>query len=81
MKAEWAVEFHDDFDPEFDAASGAWRFAFAFDPRRHGIIICGGDKAGVDKKRFYQQFIAKADGRFESHCAKIREEERHGKKN
>lgn len=30
----------------FDAADGVWRFAFAFDPARKAIILCGGDKSG-----------------------------------
>jgi DNA-binding XRE family transcriptional regulator len=36
----------------FDAADGVWRFAFAFDPKRRGIIFCGGDKSGGGGKRF-----------------------------
>ena len=55
----------------FEAAGGVWRFAFAFDPKRHAIILCGGDKSGVSEKRFYQRLIARADERFDSHCAKI----------
>jgi hypothetical protein len=30
----------------FDAADGVWRFAFAFDPKRRAILLCGGDKSG-----------------------------------
>ena len=30
----------------FDADGGVWRFAFAFDPNRQAIILCGGDKSG-----------------------------------
>jgi len=36
----------------FDAADGVWRFAFAFDPKRRAIILCGGDKSGGSEKRF-----------------------------
>jgi hypothetical protein len=39
----------------FEAADGVWRFAFAFDPQRKGIILCGGDKSGGSEKRFYRQ--------------------------
>jgi hypothetical protein len=39
----------------FDAADGVWRFAFAFDPKRRAIILCGGDKSGGSEKRFYRQ--------------------------
>ena len=31
----------------FDAADGVWRVAFAFDPRRHAILLVAGDKSGV----------------------------------
>jgi hypothetical protein len=58
----------------FDAEGGAWRFAFAFDPNRHGIILCGGDKSGGSEKRFYRQLIDKADALFDAHL------ERTGKK-
>jgi hypothetical protein len=58
----------------FDAAGGVWRFAFAFDPKRRAIIVCGGDKSGADGTRFYRNLINKADARFESHCAKARKE-------
>ena len=114
----WAVEFHPDFDPEyddlaeavqdellahlklleqfgpqlgrprvdtlndsrhanmkelrFDAADGVWRFAFAFDPDRHAIVLCGGDKSGGSERRFYRKLIAKADGRFDAHVARIK---------
>ena len=56
----------------FDAADGVWRFAFAFDPNRQAIILCGGDKSGGSEKRFYRQLIAKADPRFDAHVARIK---------
>lgn len=58
----------------FDAADGVWRFAFAFDPKRRAIILCGGDKSGVSEKRFYRQMIDKADARFDSHVATIKKQ-------
>jgi hypothetical protein len=58
----------------FDAADGVWRFAFAFDPKRQAIVLCGGDKSGVSEKRFYQQLIVKADARFDAHVARIKKE-------
>ncbi|MEO8131215.1 MAG: type II toxin-antitoxin system RelE/ParE family toxin [Bryobacteraceae bacterium] len=116
--ADWSVDFHDDFVPEyrelpeevqdellaavrlleqfgprlgrphvdtlhdsrhhnmkevrFDAADGVWRFAFAFDPRRRGIVICGGDKSGGSEKRLHRQLIGKADARYDVHLASIR---------
>ena len=43
----------------FKAEGGVWRFAFAFDPGRQAIILCGGDKSGGSEKRFYRQLIDK----------------------
>ena len=60
----------------FDAADGAWRFAFAFDPKRRAVVLVGGDKSGGGEKRFYRQLIAKADERFSKHLIEIRKEER-----
>jgi hypothetical protein len=124
---KWEVEFHPDFDPEydelaeavqdellahlklletfgpqlgrphadtlngsrhtnmkelrFDAADGVWRFAFAFDPKRRAIILCGGDKSGVSEKKFYRNLIRKADERYAVHVNRIkREKEKEGKK-
>ena len=53
----------------FDAADGVWRFAFAFDPRRKAIVLCGGDKSGGSQKRLYRQLIEKAEARFDAHLA------------
>lgn len=53
----------------FDAADGVWRFAF--DPNRTAIVFCGGDKSGVNERRFYAQLIAKSDARFDAHLARI----------
>lgn len=58
----------------FDAADGVWRFAFAFDPRRQAMILCGGDKSGGSEKRFYVQLIARADVRFDAHLAGIKKQ-------
>lgn len=43
------------------------RIAFAFDPLKSGILLCGGDKKGVSEKNFYKQLIAKADKLYERH--------------
>ena len=56
----------------FTADDGVWRFAFAFDPRRRAIVLCGGDKSGGGEKRFYRQLIQKADERFDAHLAKMK---------
>jgi hypothetical protein len=44
---------------------GVWRFAFAFDPSRQAVILVGGNKQGVDQKRFYKALIKIADKRFD----------------
>lgn len=117
----WVVEFHRDFEPEFDAlpeevqnkllarasllevfgselgrphvdtlngsrygnmkelrfkaADGVWRVAFAFDPRRNPILLVAGDKSGGSESRFYQQLIKKADVRFESQLAQLKNQQ------
>jgi len=49
-----------------------WRMAFAFDPRRRAILLAGGNKGGVDQKRFYKRLIATADRRFDEHVASLK---------
>jgi hypothetical protein len=46
------------------------RIFFAFDPRRVGILLIGGDKAGRTK-RFYRQMISKADQIYDAHLRRI----------
>jgi hypothetical protein len=55
----------------FEAADGVWRVAFAFDPRRHAILLVAGDKAGVGAKRFYRTLINQADKRYGAHLARL----------
>jgi hypothetical protein len=59
----------------FEAADGAWRVAFAFDPKRKAILLVAGDKSGGSEKRFYKQLIAKADKRFSAHLARLKNKE------
>lgn len=47
------------------SVGGAWRFAFAFDEERNAIVLCGGNKEGIAKRRFYKQLIDLADKRFD----------------
>ena len=56
----------------FEAADGEWRAAFAFDPRRHAILLVAGDKSGGSQKRFYRQLIAKADKRLSAHLDRLK---------
>jgi hypothetical protein len=60
----------------FEAADGVWRFAFAFDPNRQAVILCGGDKSDGSESRFYKHLIAKADKRFDTHCIALKKEKR-----
>ena len=60
----------------FSAADGAWRVAFAFDPKRKAILLVAGDKSGMSEKRFYKQLIAKADKRFDEHLDRLKKKER-----
>ena len=55
----------------FNAADGVWRVAFAFDPKREGVLLVAGDKSGASEKRFYKQLIRKADERFGEHLATL----------
>lgn len=55
----------------FSAADGEWRVAFAFDPKRKAILLVAGDKSGVSEKRFYREFVRKADDRFDAHLARL----------
>ncbi|MGD1098063.1 MAG: type II toxin-antitoxin system RelE/ParE family toxin [Bryobacteraceae bacterium] len=65
----------------FDAADGAWRVAFAFDPNRKAILLVAGDKSGGSEKRFYRRLIETADERFDAHAARIKQnKEREQKK-
>lgn len=72
----------------FDREGEVWRVAFAFDPKRRAVLLVGGDKAGVDKKRFYKRFISVADERFDGHLSSLctksdrrsGKEKSHGKK-
>jgi hypothetical protein len=41
-----------------------WRVAYAFDPKRRAILLCAGNKAGSNSKKFYEELISTADERF-----------------
>ncbi len=48
-----------------------WRFAFAFDPERKAVVLCGGAKSGVSQKLFYKRLIDLADNRYDDHLAEL----------
>lgn len=56
------------------------RIAFAFDPKRTGILLVAGNKAGVNQKRFYKQLIDEADVLFDKHLAKLKAERKQKEK-
>lgn len=60
----------------FKAVDGVWRVAFAFDPRRKAVLLVAGDKSGTSEKRFYREFIKKADDRYDAHLARLKKKER-----
>ncbi len=49
-----------------------YRVLFAFDPRRIGILLIGGDKTG--NPRWYDEHVPKADSLYEAHLESIKRE-------
>jgi hypothetical protein len=49
-----------------------YRVLYAFDPRRTGILLIGGDKTG--NPRWYQEFVPRADAIYARHLREIGEE-------
>lgn len=47
-----------------NTADDWYRLAFAFDPHKRAVVLCGGGKGGVDSDRFYVELIHKADERY-----------------
>jgi hypothetical protein len=72
----------------FEWRRQVWRVALAFDPQRQAILLAGGDKGGVDQRRFYGRLTATADDRFDRYLAALKpaksskkaKERSHGKK-
>ena len=59
----------------FKADGGVWRVAFAFDPRRNGILLVAGDKSGASEAKFYKRLIDKADRRYKEHLETLEQKE------
>ncbi len=55
------------------SAGGALRVLFAFDPRRHAILLLGGDKTGRWKE-WYRTAIPEADELYDAHLQELNEE-------
>lgn len=50
-----------------------YRVLFAFDPRRVGILLIGGDKTG--NARWYEEFVPRADAIYTRHLSELSNEE------
>lgn len=55
----------------FAADDGVWRVAFAFDPKRDGILLVAGDKSGGSESKFYKRLIKRADERYQRHLDRL----------
>lgn len=53
--------------------SGALRVLFAFDPRRHAIVLLGGDKSG-EWNAWYRWAIPRAGELYDIHLQELRDE-------
>ena len=53
--------------------AGALRVLFAFDPRRHAILLLGGDKSG-QWQEWHQWAIPRADELYDTHLNALRAE-------
>ena len=49
-----------------------FRIAFIFDPKRRGIVLTGGDKAGANQKRFYATLIKQADRLYAAYLKQLK---------
>ena len=52
---------------------GALRVLFAFDPRRHAILLLGGNKSGRWKE-WLERAIPEADDLYDTHLEELKEE-------
>ena len=53
--------------------AGALRVLFAFDPRRHAILLLGGDKSGRWRE-WHNRAIPQADDLYDTHLEELRAE-------
>ena len=53
-------------------AGRPYRVLFAFDPRRHAILLIGGDKTG--NARWYEIYVPIADRLYDEHLEQLRVE-------
>jgi len=48
------------------------RALFAFDPHRRGIVLCAGDKTGLNPQKFYKDLIKIADSEYKHHLSTLK---------
>jgi hypothetical protein len=58
---------------ELRPRGGHLRILFAFDPRRHAILLLGGDKSGKWSS-WYETAIPEADRLYDEHLQELRDE-------
>jgi hypothetical protein len=58
---------------ELRSSGGNLRALFAFDPRRHAVVLVGGDKTG-DWKGWYKSNIPRADRLYDQHLRHLGKE-------
>lgn len=49
-----------------------YRILYAYDPRRHAVLLIGGEKTGND--RWYRKYIPIADRLYDEHLRELRKE-------
>jgi hypothetical protein len=53
-------------------AGRPYRILFAFDPKRHAVLLIGGDKTG--NKHWYVEFVPQADAIFDEHLVGLKKD-------
>jgi hypothetical protein len=53
-----------------------YRVLDAFDPRRAGILLIGGDKTGND--RWFEEYVPRADDIYDRHLRELENEQKKG---
>ena len=48
-----------------------FRICFIFDPLRNAVILCGGDKQGLNEERFYKRLISSAETIYEEYLQQL----------
>lgn len=51
-----------------------FRICFVFDPKRNAVLLCGGDKQGVNEERFYKKLIAQAEMIYEQYLQELKDD-------